>query len=217
MGGIDYRRLYKLQDEVLEVVFETERVFYLTGGTCLNRFYHEKRYSDDLDFFTHDDRDFLRATKTIKSALRQKFEVTEEINVKDFIRLLIDGRLQVDFVNDRTPRYGQPVMTDKGYLIDTVENILSNKLTAVMGRDNPKDMFDIFLINKFYDFDFCAILESAHEKAGFSDDDLITRLKGFPVSWIEKISIIDEGFLDGFEAGIVSVIAQIEHCQNQKA
>jgi|GEM_PF-1021224 len=52
MGSIDYKKLYLLQDEVLKVVFATEHEFYLTGGSCLSRFYVEKRYSDDLDFFT---------------------------------------------------------------------------------------------------------------------------------------------------------------------
>ncbi len=48
---IDFERLYALQDSVLETVFSTETEFYLTGGTCLSRFYQAKRYSDDLDFF----------------------------------------------------------------------------------------------------------------------------------------------------------------------
>ena len=55
MGCItNYKELYKLQDKVLDVVFSAENIFYLTGGTCLSRFYKEKRYSDDfeLDFNT---------------------------------------------------------------------------------------------------------------------------------------------------------------------
>lgn len=51
--GFGYQKLYELQDEVLEVVFSVENIFYLTGGTCLSRFYQEKRYSDDLNFFTN--------------------------------------------------------------------------------------------------------------------------------------------------------------------
>jgi len=53
MGSIDYIKLYELQDRVLKIVFETEHEFYLTGGTCLHRFYVDKRYSDNLDFFTN--------------------------------------------------------------------------------------------------------------------------------------------------------------------
>ena len=50
MGSIDYKKLYSLQDRVLDVVFGVEDEFYLTGGTALSRFFYAKRYSDDLDF-----------------------------------------------------------------------------------------------------------------------------------------------------------------------
>lgn len=36
-----------------------------------------------------------------------------------------------------------------------------------MGRDNPKDIFDIFLIDKFYSYDYKEILKVAHAKSGF--------------------------------------------------
>ncbi len=56
-------------------------------------------------------------------------------------------------------------------VIFQAENILSNKLTAAIGRDNAKDIFDIYLIDKFYDLDWKKMLEVAHQKSGFSDDD----------------------------------------------
>jgi predicted nucleotidyltransferase component of viral defense system len=34
-----YKQLYKLQDEVLNLVFKDPYGFYLTGGTALSRFY----------------------------------------------------------------------------------------------------------------------------------------------------------------------------------
>lgn len=48
MDKIDYKLLYSLQDQVMMLIFETENIFYLTGGTCLSRFYKEKRYSNNL-------------------------------------------------------------------------------------------------------------------------------------------------------------------------
>ncbi|OQA95049.1 MAG: hypothetical protein BWY23_02553 [Spirochaetes bacterium ADurb.Bin218] len=33
MDYLDYNNLYRLQDEVMEVVFSVENIFYLTGGT----------------------------------------------------------------------------------------------------------------------------------------------------------------------------------------
>ena len=148
MGGLDYSKLYKLQDKVLSLVFEVENDFYLTGGTCLSRFYVEKRYSDDLDFFTNNSSRFSFAVKNIKQALKKHFDLTVEVDSKDFIRFRVDDLLQIDFVNDIASRYKDVVITKERYAIDNVENILSNKITAIVGRDNPKDIFDIYLISK---------------------------------------------------------------------
>jgi len=43
MESVDYRVLYPIQDRVLAILSRTDTHFYLTGGTCLNRFYFEKR------------------------------------------------------------------------------------------------------------------------------------------------------------------------------
>ena len=142
MGSIDYKKLYDLQDEVLDVIFATENIFYLTGGTCLSRFYKAKRYSDDLDFFTNINNDFSRALREVKIALGEKFEIIEEVTSKDFVRFKINNLLQVDFVNDRVFRYKKTIYLENGYGIDNIENILANKITAVIGRDSAKDIFN---------------------------------------------------------------------------
>ncbi|MBL0703295.1 MAG: nucleotidyl transferase AbiEii/AbiGii toxin family protein, partial [Sulfurospirillum sp.] len=158
MGGIkNYVELYKLQDKVLDIVFSAENIFYLTGGTCLSRFYKEKRYSDDLDFFTNHNDNFARAIREIKQLLRNEYTIVIEVDSKDFIRLKVNNLLQVDFINDRVMRYKETVVLDNGYIIDNYENILANKLTAVVGRDSPKDIFDIYLIYKFYKYDMKVI------------------------------------------------------------
>lgn len=199
MGSIDYKKLYELQDKVLEIVFEVENEFYLTGGTCLSRFYQEKRYSDDLDFFTNNSSRFNYAVKNIIAELIKSVKVSYEVDSKDFIRIKVENFLQVDFVNDRVKRYKEPRVLENGYKIDTVENILSNKITAVIGRDNPKDIFDIYLISQFYTIDWKEILKSAKEKSIFSFDDLIIRLKSFPSKLLQHIYLIDKEFLNNFK------------------
>lgn len=209
MGVIDYKKLYDLQDKVLKVIFETEKEFYLTGGTCISRFYVEKRYSDDLDFFTNQSPRYSFAIKNIKQALQLEFKLTVEVESKDFTRFKIDDLLQVDFVNDIAFRFKEVVVNKDNYLLDNIENILSNKITAVVGRDNPKDIFDIFLICKFYKFDWKDILESAHQKAGFSNEELIIRLKSFPSDLLQEIKIIDDTFLDDFDTYFLKIIEEI--------
>ena len=209
MGGLDYSELYKLQDKVLSIVFDVENEFYLTGGTCLSRFYIEKRYSDDLDFFTDNSNRFAFSVKKIKQALKKEFDLKVEVDSKNFIRFRVDSILQIDFVNDTVPRYKDVIITKENYIIDNVENILSNKITAIIGRDNPKDIFDLYLISSSYTIDWSEILQSAHEKAGFSDDELIVRLKTFPSELLKTIRLKDEGFLDNFEKEFPKIIETI--------
>lgn len=209
MDSIDYKKLYELQDKVLKIIFETENEFYLTGGTCISRFYVEKRYSDDLDFFTNHSLRYAFAIKNIKRVLQNNFQLIVEVESKDFTRFKINDLLQVDFVNDIAFRYKDIVVNEDNYLLDNIENILSNKITAVIGRDNPKDIFDIFLIYKFYKFDWKDILESAHQKAGFSNEELIIRLKSFPKELLKEIKIIDKTFLDDFDIYFSKIIDEI--------
>ena len=209
MGSIDYKKLYELQDRVLKIVFETEQEFYLTGGTCLSRFYTEKRYSDDLDFFANQSPRFSFAVKNIRQVLQSKFDLSVEVESKDFIRFKINDLLQIDFVNDIAFHYKDVIVSEDGFLLDNIENILSNKITAVVGRDNPKDIFDIYLIYKFYKFDWKNIVNAAHQKAAFNDEELIIRLKSFPKNMLEEIKIIDNTFLSDFDIEYSKIIANI--------
>ncbi len=59
------------------------------------------------------------------------------------------------------------MVTRDGYLIDTVENILANKLTAIIGRDNPKDIFDLLLIHSHYTVSWPDILDAARVAANY--------------------------------------------------
>lgn len=213
MDSLEYESLYKLQDEVLKVVFDTEHEFYLTGGTCLSRFYAEKRYSDDLDFFTNQSPRYSFAIKNIKKALAEKFQLGVEVESKDFTRVMVDNILQVDFVNDISFRYKEPIVNENNYLIDNIENILSNKIMAVVGRDNPKDIFDIYLIWKLYDFEWIEILDAAHKKAGFTNEELIIRLKTFPKELFQEIKIIDHTFLDNFERDFPVIFNEINNVE----
>ena len=212
MDNIDYKKLYELQDKVMDIVFEVENVFYLTGGTCLSRFYQEKRYSDDLDFFSQDEPRFQVAIKNIKQVLKSEFEIIVETQSKDFVRLMVDDFLQVDFINDRVYRHGKSIVLENGYCIDNIENVLSNKLNAIIDRDEEKDVFDIYMMSRFYDFDWNHILAISHKKAFFALEDLIIRLKTFPIELLDNINLVDKDFLKNFKNEFEIIVDEI----NQK-
>ena len=49
--------LTPLQKKIMGHLFQDKwfcRFFYLTGGTALSAFYFQHRFSEDLDFFSHD-------------------------------------------------------------------------------------------------------------------------------------------------------------------
>lgn len=184
----DYAQLYALQDKVLKIIFTEETPFYLTGGTALHRFYCEHRYSDDLDLFMQGQPYFYDEVKALIYNLQKDFTVETLVNAKDFLRIKIDN-LKIDFVNDRVYRYGKSNIRDR-IAVDNVYNILANKLTAVLGRDEEKDVFDIVSICLMYDFNWADILDAAHEKEGFDDYVLIERLRSFPLVWLKNLKLI---------------------------
>ena len=72
MEKVAYKKLYALQDEILQIVFGLENDFYLTGGTALHRFYYNGRYSDDLDFFVSNSQTFSEDINEIIQSLKEK-------------------------------------------------------------------------------------------------------------------------------------------------
>ncbi len=210
MASIDFNKLYKLQDKVLKVIFSTENELYLTGGTCLHRFYLKKRYSDDLDFFTHQSKRFNFAVRKIKIALGNVFDVNVSVESKNFIRFIVNNILQIDFVNDVSIHCGDVVVNEKGFIIDNIENILSNKLTSVISRDEPKDVFDIFAIYKYAKIDWEKALECAHKKAAFGNEELLVKLRTFPKELLSKLNIIDKKSIEEINENYSDFILGIE-------
>ena len=131
---------------------------------------------------------FYDEAKALIYNLQKKFTVETLVNAKDFLRIKIDN-LKIDFVNDRVYRYGKSNIKDR-IAVDNVYNILANKLTAVLGRDEEKDVFDIVSICLMYDFNWADILDAAHEKEGFDDYVLIERLRSFPLVWLKNLKLI---------------------------
>lgn len=216
-----YTRLYALQDEVLAVIFEESAGFYLTGGTALSRFYLNYRYSDDLDFFNHDIVVFPDAFRLILTRLTLTWpEISIEVDARDFKRLRIGKEasgLKLDFVADRVQRIGVPVKIN-GVYVDTVRNILSNKLCAVLGRDEGRDVADIVHIAKARRFSWDVVLKEAQLKGGFQLEDLLFRLDTFPVKMLETVPFVVPESIDAYSEALASIRSDMwERAENRLA
>lgn len=184
---IDYQKLYSLQDEVLRLISQLDNTFYLTGGTALHRFYFDARYSDGLDFFTSNNLNFNEDVQEIVQELkRKKYNIVESVKSRDFYRVSIQDFLQLDFVNDRVFRYKKTKLINN-FRIDNKINILTNKISAIVSRDEEKDLFDLFCLLYSEQFNWKDILKIANQKAVVEKDIFIYRLQAFPLDWIKKI------------------------------
>jgi predicted nucleotidyltransferase component of viral defense system len=151
--------LSTLQREFLKRFFATAigPHFYLTGGTVLAAFHLRHRLSVDLDLFTLDDL-ALREANALVPRLAQELgcHIGQSRRTENFIQFLLEPQtgepLQVDLVRDFGPQYGERIEID-GVIVDSIENIGANKLTAILGRVEPKDFVDLyFILQAGYDF-----------------------------------------------------------------
>jgi hypothetical protein len=141
--------LYPLQDAVLALAAHADTGFYLTGGTALGRIHLRHRYSEDLDLFVNDDDRFGVWADRLLEAWRSESAWQVSVQRRDprFVRALVasgEAQLKVEFVNDVRGRVGAPARHEGFGLVDTKENILANKVTALLDREEPKDLADVW-------------------------------------------------------------------------
>ena len=196
--------------------------FYLTGGTALSRFYFNHRYSDDLDMFVNRDPGFKEYIKSFleystRPARKSKFTLnTERTNITgDYAQFYVyqeDIELKVEFVNDLVERFNKVVRDKKLGKVDSLRNILSNKISALY-RFEIKDYVDIWCIAKNYGFHWRQLINEAKQKEASIDPlEIFNLFKSFPfdsldaIKWVKPVdydqlktdfSLIAEEMLNG--------------------
>jgi len=140
--------LYPLQDKAIPAFRDSP--FYLTGGTALSRGYYNHRYSDDLDYFVNYHSDFQGISELIVEKLLKTFhDVEVDLKGEHFYRVFVgQEKLKIELVNDVPSHIGTLISHPFLGIIDSKENILANKLTAVVDRALPKDMVDLYFLLK---------------------------------------------------------------------
>jgi len=206
--------LYPLQDKVLEIVGKLPVGFYLTGGTALSRAYLYHRYSDDLDFFINEDPEFkIQVNIVIKALVDAGYVIDTSVADEGFARIFVfesTSSLKLDFVNDVSYRNGGSVFTSLFSKTDNLNNILSNKITA-LGRYSVKDVADIVYICEVLKFSWEKIIYDASEKDLWVNPVNIAEvLEQFPVEKLIEINWIAEPPLhEWFIARINQIIPDI--------
>ena len=201
-----FEDLYPFQDRVLKVISSVETDFYLTGGTAASRGYLNHRLSDDLDLFVNDDNRFGLWVERIIQALTKlpAWKCVVDQKEERFARLTlahVNLALKIEMVNDVPARVGQVSIHPVLGRLDSAGNILANKVTALLDREEPKDLADIW--------GFCcqlglslteAITDAQSKAAGVFPADLARLLcSASPADW-EAVRWIQPPAVDVFLA-----------------
>ncbi|GAB6392749.1 MAG: nucleotidyl transferase AbiEii/AbiGii toxin family protein [Treponematales bacterium] len=206
--------LYPLQDGILNIISQSGTGFFLTGGTALSRAYYNHRYSDDLDFFVNNVSDFDEQIDTALDALKAGGffwnETNSFIRNKNFLSLKVgwdksEVLLKLDFVNDLVPHFGGIISTPLFSRVDSLRNIVSNKLSALF-RFEAKDATDIREIALHERVDWGQVICEAREKDAGIELPIITEiLSGVPESEFEKIVWVEKPSWQVFRGDIARI------------
>lgn len=145
-------RLTPFQREVLRAFFEREAGFFLTGGAALAGFHLGHRQTDDLDLFTLDDDAFERGPFVVEDAARALHAATTTRQQAPGFRRLVLTRDQhavvVDLVRERVHQVAPEKLEIDGIRVDPPVEILANKLAAVAGRAEIRDVVDLMCLER---------------------------------------------------------------------
>lgn len=174
--------LTPLQRRVLISLFQNDlgrRGYYLTGGTALAELYLHHRYSDDLDFFTRKqdrlDQDFGHFLDLIPSL---GLTISSKTLSGDYLKIFIretggsQEELKIEFARDVPAKMAQSTVRE-GMIIDSFEDIATNKICAILSRQpsEPKDFYDLYFILKESQFTLDYLISRAREKEALLDSE----------------------------------------------
>lgn len=172
-------KLSPLQWLVLKKFFSSpmSAPFFLTGGTALAGFYFGHRISVDLDLFTLQSlnaADLKNCFNKIADSLGGGYRVQTEAGtiLTGWIETKKD-KLKIDLVRDVPAHFGE-MQVFEAIRFDSLENIGSNKITAIYGRTEAKDYIDLYwILENYREGGFDKLLEMAKKKdLGITDFNL---------------------------------------------
>ncbi len=141
-----------LKRDFLRAWFQLERRFFLTGGSALGLFYLDHRGSYDLDLFTVEEVGPKEVQQLVSRVAAQiEAQVQPLRSSADFNRFRLTRAAEreiIDVVVDRAPQIDPVKEEIDGVLVDTLREIVANKLTTLLSRSEPKDVVDLYFLQE---------------------------------------------------------------------
>ncbi len=195
---MNIEKVYKLQDEFLEILSSLGKDnFLFSGGTLLSRGYLSHRDTDNIEIFVPENTDMNVLLKDIKKAFRGKYILSElsikreyafpknidciSFSIKDLTDIKGNNQVSIEICSDIFWEDFERFRLENGLLISDIEEILFKMLIKFI--NNPKDVLTIFDIasidNELHLIDFVNTFEEKMISKGFpvSKDTVTEKLK----------------------------------------
>ncbi len=202
--------LSELQEKVLDVLAGLEPAWTLTGGGALAGFHLGHRRTEDLDLFFHG----LKSLDTLPLEVEGRLsaaglEVRSLRSAPTFRQMEVrrgSERVVLDLVADPVPTIVPPREIKPGIWVDAPQEILVNKLCALLGRVAIRDLLDVHaLVAAGADLE--AALDAAPRKdGGFSRATLAWLLHDLPVEKLATQVGYDVQLLKDFREHLVKAL-----------
>jgi len=131
---------------------------------------------------------------------------------ENFLQFFISKKeveLKVDLINDVAPRYGELLVNNILGKVDSLRNILSNKLSAIF-RYEAKDIVDIWIICKNFKCNLREIINEARNKeAGVDPVAIFEILSSFPINKLDLIKWTKKPDAEAFKKETLQIAEDI--------
>jgi hypothetical protein len=144
--------LSPLQAAVLDRAKPQACEFFLTGGVALGAFYLHHRMSFDLDFFATSEDAFRECAAWISATAGELGARSTVLRAgPSFRRVVLETpaeALRVEISCDPVPQIVWPKPVVEGVAVDSLEDIVCNKIGALLGRSEVRDLIDLFFLDR---------------------------------------------------------------------
>ena len=209
------KTLTTLKKDFLLDFFSINNDFFLTGGSALSIFYFDHRYSYDLDLFSEKSKDLYLVNKQVTHVADKIGAKVEKVSTSPlFCRYALsrDGQTEiVDFVLEKVPPVFNHKNTYGNIVVDTLEEIGINKICALVGRSEIKDIVDLYFIARS-GFSVTENIENARKKDGGVDPSVLSfLLDQIPLDTVECqfVADFDEASFRDFVSKLKNDLADI--------
>ncbi len=157
--------------------------FYWTGGTLLAYFYLWHRLSVDLDFFSADlysDDEYLAFINRLKKQVgAKKIILTQQHNRRLYLIKRPRESIKLELVYFPFPAMEKrPRLKELSLTVDSLTDIMVNKILSTYQRQEPKDVFDLYRYLKAKPkYDLARLINLVEKKFGVAIEPVLLLAK----------------------------------------